>query len=71
MKHRIELNGPEGNAWFLMARAQQWGQDLDLDHKAITADMRSGDYNHLLKVFLEHFEEYVYFTKDDVEYIPE
>jgi len=51
----IDLNGPDGNAWALMGRAKGWAKEMGLDGKAIIADMMSGDYDHLVAVFDEHF----------------
>lgn len=53
---QIDLAGPEGNAFALMATAQTWGKQLGLDTKAIIADMQSGDYEHLLEVFEANFQ---------------
>ena len=51
----IDLSGPQGNAFYLLGTAQTWGKKLGLDTDAILADMKSGDYEHLLEVFEEHF----------------
>lgn len=53
---QIDLAGPDGNAFALMAMAQTWGKQLGLDTKAIIADMQSSDYDHLLDVFEENFQ---------------
>ena len=54
----VDLNGPDGNAFALMAMgsnfAKQIGMDKDKLNK-ILSDMRSGDYNNLVKVFDENF----------------
>ena len=51
----IDLTGPEGNAYSLMGYAKKLARQLDLDSKPIIEDMMSGDYEHLLEVFEEHF----------------
>ena len=53
---QIDLAGPDGNAFALMAMAQTWGKQLGLDTQAIIADMQSGDYEHLLEVFETNFQ---------------
>lgn len=45
----INLSGPDGNAFALMANVQTWGRQLGINTTAIIAEMRSGDYQHLLK----------------------
>ena len=51
----IDLTGPEGNAYSLMGYAKKFARQLDIDSKPIIEDMMSGDYEHLLEVFEEHF----------------
>ncbi len=60
----IDLSGPEGNAFSLLAMAEKFAEDLNLDAPAILEDMRSSDYEHLLDVFEEHFGEYVTLDRD-------
>lgn len=54
-KMEILLSGPDGNAFVLLGTAQRLAKQLGLDAKAITTEMRSGDYEHLLQVFDQHF----------------
>ena len=54
-KMEIDLNGTQGNAYFLMGTAQRLGKQLDLDVDSIIEDMKSSDYEHLIKVFYKHF----------------
>ena len=51
----IDLDGPDGNAFFLLGQASQWAKDLDLDPSPILEEMKQGDYNHLCKTFIKHF----------------
>jgi len=54
----IELNGPHGNAYYLMALAEKIGSQLRLSvekKNKILVDMESSDYKNLLKVFIENF----------------
>ena len=55
----IDLTGPDGNAFVLCGYALQYAKQLGKDSKAITMEMRSGDYENLLKVFDREFGEYV------------
>ena len=55
----IDISGPAGNAFALIGAAKKFAQQLGKDGAAITARMREGDYEHLLKVFDEEFGEYV------------
>ena len=51
----IDLTGPGGNAFALMGYAKNLARQLEIDSKPIIEDMMSGDYEHLLEVFEEHF----------------
>lgn len=55
----IDLTGPEGNAFVLMAYAQKWGRQLGFDTEEIIAEMQSGDYENLVTVFDRFFGDYV------------
>ena len=56
---KIDLTGPQGNAFVLLGYAQRYAKQLGLDSKAILDDMQSSDYEHLIQVFDKHFGEYV------------
>ena len=51
----IDLNGPDGNAYFLLGTANRLGKQLDLEVDKILDDMKSSDYENLIKVFDKHF----------------
>ena len=55
----IDLTGPDGNAYALMAYAKRFATQLGYDHKMIIGKMTSGDYEHLLKVFDSYFGKFV------------
>lgn len=57
----IDLTGPDGNAYALMALAKRLATQLGwLDcGSALIQEMMSGDYEHLLQVFDNAFGEYV------------
>ena len=59
----IDLTGPDGNAFALMGYAQRFAKQLGLDSAAILKEMRSGDYENLLKVFDGYFGDYVILEK--------
>lgn len=54
----IDLTGPEGNAFCLLAYARRWGKELGKDTARIHKEMTSGDYEHLVEVFDREFGEY-------------
>lgn len=64
-KQEIDLDGPSGNAFVLLGVARDLAKQLGLDWNAISADMRSGDYEHLIQVFDNHFGEYVDLVRSD------
>lgn len=55
----IDLTGPDGNAFNLIATAGNLAKQLDLDKKKIQSEMMSGDYENLIKVFDKYFGEFV------------
>lgn len=55
----IDLTGPDGNAFNLIAVAGNLAKQLGLDKKKIQSEMMAGDYENLIKVFDKHFGEYV------------
>jgi len=58
-KIEIDLTGPDGNAFVLIGKASNLAKQLGLDQKAIQAEMMSGDYENLVKVFDNHFGSFV------------
>ena len=55
----IDINGPEGNVFALLGVAKTICLHLDMESKKILDDMKSGDYEHLLDVFEENFNNFV------------
>ena len=54
----IDLTGPQGNAFSLLALAKNFGKQLGMGEsyiKEIQANMMSGDYENLIKVFDAEF----------------
>lgn len=58
-KIEIDLTGPDGNAFVLIGKASNLAKQLGLNQKAIQAEMMSGDYENLVKVFDNHFGQFV------------
>jgi len=57
----IDLDGPDGNAFALMAIFKNTAKQLDYNNdeiKKFTDDMMSGDYTNLVKIFNDHFGRY-------------
>ena len=57
----IDLQGPQGNAFALMAYADDFLRQMGRRHEfnAMRSEMMSGDYNNLIRIFEENFGEYV------------
>ena len=55
----IDLTGPDGNAFALLAYAKRFAQQFDLDFNKIKDEMTSGDYENLIQVFDDNFGEFV------------
>jgi hypothetical protein len=55
----IDLTGPDGNAYALLAYAKRFAQQFDLDFNQIKDEMTSGDYENLVQVFDDYFGEIV------------
>ena len=53
----IDLAGPDGNAFALMGYAKMWGKQLGKDVDDIIKRMKSGDYENLVNVFVEEFQD--------------
>jgi len=54
----IDLTGPQGNAFSLLATAKSFCQQLDMTKKhtqRILDEMKSGDYENLIQVFDREF----------------
>ena len=61
-KIEIDLTGPSGNAFCLLGTARRLAKELSYSEEKIQAllkDMKSNDYQHLVKVFDDHFGDYV------------
>tara|TARA_R110002096_G_scaffold60180_2_gene150325 strand:+ start:702 stop:965 length:264 start_codon:yes stop_codon:yes gene_type:complete len=68
-KMYIDLDGPNGNVFYLLATACKLSKQLGFDNKAIEKDMKSGDYLNALKVFDDNFGDFVVLQTENAEYI--
>ena len=66
----IDLHGPSGNAFALMAIAEDFLRQMDRrdEFRAMRTEMMSGDYNNLLRVFQAKFGDLVTFANAPEEY---
>ena len=55
----IDLTGPDGNAFNLLALANNFAKQLELDGDAIIKEMQSSDYENLVQVFDKYFGDFV------------
>ena len=57
----IDLHGPKGNAFALMAQADDFLRQMGRrdEFRAMRTEMMSGDYENLVRIFEENFGDYV------------
>ena len=55
----IDLTGPDGNAFALLAYAKRFAQQLGLDANSIMEEMKASDYENLLQMFDKYFGDFV------------
>ena len=64
-KRRIDLTGPDGNAYWMLSHAKSLTRQLSevdpqkYNWERISAIMTSGDYENLIETFDEYFGDYV------------
>ena len=66
----IYLDGPDGNAFALMASAKYLAREVGYSHDEIDSmitKMTSGDYKKLVKTFDEYFDGYVVLETENKE----
>ena len=68
-KMYIDLDGSNGNVFYLLATACKLSKQLGFDNKAIEKDMKSGDYLNVLKVFDDNFGDFVVLQTENAEYL--
>jgi len=58
----IDLTGPDGNAFVLLAKAKGFAKQLNYTNEEIQElllEMKGGDYEYLLQIFDDHFGKFV------------
>lgn len=55
MSYIIDLNGPDGNAYFIIGTVKKVAEDKGLDWKEIVTRLTSGDYQNILNIVEEEF----------------
>jgi hypothetical protein len=55
----IDLTGPDGNVFYLIAQGGRFCKQLGLNSEVFTRRMMSGDYENSINVFEEYFGEFV------------
>lgn len=66
--YHIDLDGEQGNAFYLLGIAQKILQEQGNDARYIEdvmVDLQSGDYENLIKVFESHFRNHVTLVTSD------
>lgn len=58
-KFIIDLDGPHGNVFYLLAQAKYLASDLDLQFEDIEREMKSGNYTDAVNTFDRYFGDYV------------
>jgi len=69
-KPEIDLTGPQGNAYFLLGTARNLGEKLGWDKvqiESIITQMKSSDYENLIKTFDKHFGDLVDLVREIYE----
>ena len=51
----IDLTGPDGNVFYLIAQGGRFCKQLGLNSEVFTRRMMSGDYENAISVFEEYF----------------
>jgi hypothetical protein len=59
MTLEIDLTGPDGNAYALIAYARRLSKQLEMDGDEIISEMMSSDYENLIRVFDKNFGSFV------------
>lgn len=63
MKRKIDLTGPEGNAFVLLGYAEKLCNGHDIDWNVVKPEMLASDYTNLVNVFEKYFGEWVELIK--------
>ena len=71
MSRVIDLRGPKGNAFYLMAIAEDFLRQMGRrdEFRDMRTEMMAGDYNNLLRVFQTKFGDLVEFANQPEDYV--
>lgn len=58
-KIHIDLNGQQGNAFYLLGLVQNLSKQLGLDAEQVQKEMMASDYENLVQVFDKYFSTLV------------
>lgn len=58
-KLKIDLTGPQGNAFYLLAVADYLAKKMEWDSEKIQNEMMDSSYKNLIKVFDKYFGDLV------------
>jgi hypothetical protein len=64
-RRTVDLNGPEGNAFYLLGLVQSTAKQLMLQPSTIQSQMISGDYFNLVATFEAYFGDFFYLILTD------
>lgn len=68
-KIEINLDGPQGNAFYILGCADELGKQLNFSKEKRTKiyeEMTSGDYEKLLEYFEHYFGDWAYIYSDNL-----
>lgn len=65
----IDIDGPNGNAFYLLGVAQNLCKQIGKNPEKIIAKMKNGDYINLLKVFDKYFGIVVTLQTSNPDYL--
>ena len=60
---KIDLNSPQGNAFYLLGVARKLSKQMGLNMVEIHREMTHSDYENLIKTFEKYFGNYVTFQR--------
>lgn len=55
-KPKLELTGQDGNAFFILGKAQRVARQNNMDWDKIRTEATSGDYDKLLQTMMKYFD---------------
>lgn len=63
----IDLDGPNGNVFYLLGTAKKYGQLIGGDYDKIIEEMTSSDYYNAVRVFNKYFGSFVVLETNNEE----